>query len=207
LAAARAHIESLKKEIEESTAMANYFDTEHKAADERAKAAEEQLRWSGFRIQQLEDRLLAGSHPEEKTVTFPMSWDGFANWCDENLSGRLALTTVARRSVRSPDFADAAAVGRCLAWLATICRDQRLGRLESSLRDEPLENGIYNSPCGSDTFEFDWSGRNLLADWHIKNGGNTRDPTRCLRIYYAWDDETRQIIVARLPAHKRSGAS
>ena len=207
LSAAQDHIEALKQEIEQASTMIDYFDSEHKIVDERAKVAEEQLRWHAFRIQQLEECLLAGSDPREKSIVIPTYWDGFANWCDENLSGRIALTPTARRAVRSPEFADPAVVGRCLSWLASTCRDQRLGRLESTLRDELVESGVYNSPGGSDTFDFDWNSRRLTADWHIKNGGNTRDPTRCLRIYYSWDEDTRQIIIARMPAHKRSGAT
>jgi hypothetical protein len=32
-----------------------------------------------------------------------------------------------------------------------------------------------------------------------KNGDNTHDPDRCLRIYYFGDDETRQVVVGSLP--------
>jgi hypothetical protein len=76
-----------------------------------------------------------------------------------------------------------------------------------SLREIVVEEGIRNSPCGEDTYEFDWSGRKFSADWHIKNGGNTRDPSRCLRIYYCFDEQTQQIIVSDMPAHRRTEAS
>jgi hypothetical protein len=36
---------------------------------------------------------------------------------------------------------------------------------------------------------------------HLKNGGNTRDPMRCLRIYFFWDDDEQQVVVGSLPAH------
>lgn len=75
------------------------------------------------------------------------------------------------------------------------------------LRDESVEEGIRNSPCGSDEFNFDWQSRRLTADWHIKTGGNTRLPEYCLRIYYGWDDKTQQVVVADMPAHRRTGAS
>jgi hypothetical protein len=42
--------------------------------------------------------------------------------------------------------------------------------------------------------------KQLLA-LHFKNGGNTRDPERCLRIYYFWDDESQQVVVGSLPGH------
>ena len=54
---------------------------------------------------------------------------------------------------------------------------------------------------------FDWQEGRLSADWHVKNGGNTREPRRCLRIYYGFDEATRQVVVADMPAHRRSGAT
>ena len=36
---------------------------------------------------------------------------------------------------------------------------------------------------------------------HLKSGGNTRDPTRCLRIYFFWDDDEQQVVVGSLPGH------
>jgi hypothetical protein len=62
-------------------------------------------------------------------------------------------------------------------------------------------------PAAETRSTFDVQGRRLEADWHIKNGGNTRDPWRCLRISYRWDDVTQQIVVAEMPAHGRAGAS
>ena len=78
---------------------------------------------------------------------------------------------------------------------------------EGSIRDEPVEEGVRNTHCGKDAFDFEWQGNRYTADWHIKNGGNTRDPSRCLRIYYAWDPATQQMIVADMPHHRRTGAS
>jgi len=66
------------------------------------------------------------------------------------------------------------------------------------------DNGIRNAHCGGDQFDLDWQGRRYTADWHIKSGGNTHDPTRCLRIYYFWDSETQQIVIADMPAHRRT---
>lgn len=68
-------------------------------------------------------------------------------------------------------------------WLATEGIN-RFANGGGSLSDVPILNGIQNAPCGADANEFRWSGRTHSADWHMRNGGNTRDPSRCLRIYY-----------------------
>ena len=43
--------------------------------------------------------------------------------------------------------------------------------------------------------------------WHLKNGGNVRDPKRCLRIYYFWEPDTQRTVIDHLPAHRRTGAT
>jgi len=58
--------------------------------------------------------------------------------------------------------------------------------------------------CGGDSFECVWNGSRHTVDWHIKNGTGTRDPRRCLRIYYFWDDDARSVVVASMPAHRRT---
>lgn len=78
---------------------------------------------------------------------------------------------------------------------------------DGSAREEPVSDGVRNAHCGKDSFDFTWQGNQYTADWHIKNGGNTRDPSRCLRIYYAWDASTQQMIVADMPYHRRTGAT
>ena len=93
-----------------------------------------------------------------------------------------------------------------MLWLAGECRNRFLEG-GGSLRDEAIEDGIRNSPCGSDEFAFDWQAQRLKADWHVKTGGNTRAPENCLRIYFGWDEHSQQVIVADMPAHRRTGSS
>ena len=46
-----------------------------------------------------------------------------------------------------------------------------------------------------------------FLDMHLRCGGNTRDPRRCLAIYFFWDDETQQVVVGWLPSHLECGAT
>jgi hypothetical protein len=207
LAAAKAQIESLQKELAEERAAQDFYASEHDKAEERATAAEEQVRASAFRIQDLLEKVKATGQETDQAISVPDKWEDFAKWADVSLSGRVALTPAARRQTRNPDFQDVELAARCLLWLATECRDRRIEGGEGSLGEEPVEPGVRNSHCGSDEFDFDWQGQKFTADWHIKSGGNTRDPRRCLRIYYGWDEITKQVIVAEMPAHRRTDAS
>ena len=208
LAAAQNRIQALESSLIEYSELNNYFDEQHKIAEARAISAEQQLRAAAHRIQILLSKFSGNEASEDESATLPMDWSGFSTWCDEQLAGRLTLSPAARRAVKSrPIFEDVALAGRCILWLATVYRRRKSEGSGGSLADEYLEEGIRNAHCGADSFDFDWQGRRQTADWHVKNGGNTRDPRRCLRIYYCWDEETSQVIVADMPAHRQTGAT
>ncbi|WP_125996067.1 hypothetical protein [Sphingomonas sp. S-NIH.Pt15_0812] len=178
------------------------------SAEEEARAfnAERQLASANARLEQLEYALqAAGSEPPAAAPT-PEIWDDVTGWVDAAFPSKLVLSSAARRSLRKPEFRDVAMAVRCLQWLAGVARDRFIDG-GGALANIAIENGITNAPCGSDEYLFDYQSNRYLANWHVKNGGNTRQPDRCLRIYYAFDPVTRQIIIADMPAHRRTGAS
>lgn len=206
LAAMKKSLEALTAERDQARALVdeNFEFAQHE--EERAKAAEARLRGALARIEQLKAALTTRGQDPDAGITLPETWDRFADWCDEALVGRLVLAPAARSGIRKAFFADVSAAARCLLWLAGTCRDRRMNG-GGSLSNISIEQGFENAPCGEDAFRFDFHGYRLEADWHIKNGGNTRDPVRCLRIYYAWDENSQQVIVAEMPAHRRTGAT
>ena len=133
----------------------------------------------------------------------PDRWDLFNGWCEDKLAGRVLLTPQARRGLRSAEFEDIHLAARCLLWLAKELRDAKIYGNDGSLRDRVVEPGIANAHCGADTFEMEWQGKQCLVEWHIKSGGNSRDPRYCLRIYYFWDAPSQHVVIAALPAHRR----
>jgi len=207
LAAAKAQIEALEDELESEKVTQQYFADEHAKAEVRAVTAEEQLRSSAFRIQQLTNQLTQRGDAPDANIELPTDWAGFANWCDTNLAGRVVLSPRARGAVREPEFEDVGLAAQCLTWLANDGRKRRIEGGEGSLGELVIAEGIRNSHCGGDQFDIEWQGQRHAVDWHIKSGGNTRDPRRCLRIYYFWDPATQQMVVAEMPAHRRTSAT
>ena len=207
LAAANDRIDALERQIASMDSEQDYYIAEYEKERARAELSESQAQKSAYRIQQLTDYLKAKGDDPDKDIAIPASWQELSAWCDEQLSGRLVLTPSAHRGARNPVFTDVETVARCLLWLASECRGQRINGGGGSINNLTIMDGIQNASCGADTYEFDWNGRRFSADWHIKNGGNTRDPIRCLRIYYCFDPQTQQIIVADMPAHRRTGAT
>lgn len=207
LQAAQAQIDALKDDLQRSIETQQWLSDEHKAIEEHAQNLEQQLRGAQFRIQQLLEQIKARGDEPDATIRLPESWDEFADWCDEVLSGRVVLSGRARRETKSAEFEDPKTAARCLLWLANEYRDSRIsGGAIGDLR-KTIDNGIHNDRCGADSFEFSWGNRKVAVEWHIKNGGNTRDPRRCLRIYYFWDDDSQLVVIATMPAHIRTGAT
>lgn len=207
LAAANERITELQKQLDALSSEQDYYVEEFGKERERAEIAEAQAQKSAYRIQQLTDQLKERGDDPDKEIGLPETWSDFADWCDQNLAGRLVLTPTAHRGSRKPLYQDVVTAAQCLLWLATNCRDQRVNGGGGRMDNLQIMDGIQNAPCGADTYDFDWNGRRFSADWHIKNGGNTRDPSRCLRIYYCFDPQTQQIIVSDMPAHRRTGAT
>lgn len=199
-------VESLEKQVEEKDKEIDGYVAEVEAVEDRAQAAEQENRSLLYQVRQLQAVLAEQGGPPKVERPLPQTWPDFTDWLDDSYPDKVALTPAARRMVRSPEFEDVTLVARAVAWLAT---DQHHRRVNGggSLRDEQLENGILNSPCGGDTYTADWKGRRYDVDWHIKNGGNVRDPRRCLRIYYFWEPETQQTVIDCLPAHRRTSAT
>lgn len=206
LVAARERIAALEVELKEALATLDYFDEEHSAAQERAEAAEQQYRAATFRIRTLEE-LSPDTSEAARADQLPDSWPDLIQWADTELAGKLSLTPRARRMVKEPEFEDARMAATCLAWLANEARQSLIGKSDLLLSDAPVADGVKNAHCGGDEFDLQWQGRRFTADWHVKNGGNTRDPKRCLRIYWFWDDNTQQVVLADMPAHRRTAIS
>lgn len=206
LSAAQAQIATLKEDLGKALEAQQWLSDEHQAADDRAKTAEAQLTAASYRIQQLTNQLKARGESPDANVSLPASWADFADWCEQNLVGRVLLAPRARSQVKAPLFQDVSTAGRCLLWLANEYRERKLSGGDGDLRIS-IESGIRNERCGADSFQFEWQGVRRDVEWHIKNGGNTRDPSRCLRIYYFWDDASQQVVIASMPAHIRTGAT
>lgn len=206
LEAAQLQVDALKDDLERSKAETEQWLSEYERAEDEAQSYQQQLRGAQLRIQQLLAQIKDRGGEPDSSVELPESWDRFADWCDEVLSGRVMLSSRARRETKSADFDNPQIAARGLLWLANEYRDSRMNGAAGDLR-KPIADGIHNDRCGADSFDFAWNGRQESVEWHIKNGGNTRDPRRCLRIYYFWDEESQVVIIASMPAHVRTGAS
>ena len=196
----------LRRKLTEALDKARKRADRHEQAQQRAEAAERKNEELQTRIEQLTGLVRSLGGDPDAAIPFPATWDQVADWCDQGLAGRVSLTGSARRALNGAEFRNVGLAARCLSWLAREYRDGRLrgGAPDLHGRIGDIDEGVFNLPCGGDSFECVWNGGRRTVDWHIKNGTGTRDPRRCLRIYYFWDDDTRSVVVASMPAHRRT---
>ena len=197
----------LRRKLKAATVRARTRRSRYEQARRRAEVAERERDEARKRVGQLAGLVRSLGGDPDAATPFPTGWEEFATWCDESLAGRLALTSAARRELGGAEFEDIGLAAACLNWLSRDYRDGRLRGGDPALhgRIHGVQDAVYNLPCGGDSFDCSWEGRRQRVEWHIKRGANTRDPRRCLRIYYFWDEDARQVVVASMPAHKRTG--
>jgi len=202
-------------ELERARREAELDELLSEAERERDEAVAE-LHATRARIFLLEERLRQARVEVDAEVPELRSYDELAEWAERHLAGRLVLLPRAIREAKGALFEDVGLVGRALLYLAGPYRELRIRGRESAgaAHDRALEAlGILNQPVGDDLtyhrdrFRVDWRGGKRLLDQHLKTGGNTRDPARCLRIYYFWDDQEQLVVVGSLPGHIRTGAT
>jgi hypothetical protein len=145
-------------------------------------------------------------------IPFPSDLSRISEWAHEAMPGRLTILPRAAKAAKQGHYRDTEHVFKALLVLANEYRDMKLqGGTEKRVAFEAAmhELGLRCEPTFSGsrygefkyTYFVDWRGQRRLLDMHLKNGGNTRDPMRCLRIYFFWDDDERQVVVGSLPAH------
>lgn len=205
LEALKSQNEALEKEREETFELSELYDGERLEAINRATDAEQKLQAAGFRIRQLEGALSAKGIIDVVQVEKPSQWSQISDWCAKQFVGKLTLTSSAIRGLKKPEFENLETVVEALEWLASECRQSRLEGGGNRMNNTKILDGLTHARCGGDEYHVMYRGTRREVDWHIKNGdGNTRDPKRCLRIYYFWDEQSQEIIVADLPAHRKN---
>lgn len=200
LKAANARVKTLEGSLREADEESKWLSDEHSKAEDRANQADADLAEANMRIAELEDQLRTLEPDEDGAL--PQTWSAFGDWCERALTGKLMLSPKAEREVKKPKCKEIDVAAKGLLWLGNEYREQRLAGGDGDLRG-PNDTGLLNEPCGGTGFKMQWNGKQVDVKWHLKNGGNTHDPTRCLRIYYFWDATNEQVVIASMPAHYR----
>lgn len=211
LLAKDAKITQLEREREDALDLAGDFEKQFRAFEEE----NDKLRHRIDAIQQqLAEKL--GEDPDE-LAALPESYDSLVSWTESTLAGRLLLHPRAKNAIKNARYEDISLVANSLLLLGREYRNMKLGLGPDgegkALFDERLE-GLHLKCSGSiskehageegDTYFVEYpqgSGRKHFLELHLRNQGSTRQPERCLAVYFFWHPETRQVIVGWLPSH------
>ena len=206
-------LEMLRRQANDAEALAQaYHDDAREAADQRDQSVAEN-RMLRARIDQLQRGLRSGRQAVGK-VPRPASLDQIASWAEQELAGTVRLHPRAVRGLKNGEFRDVESLASALELLGREYRDLCMGvegargHFESRLG----ELGLRCSPSGDES-SLGQQGDAYFVRWpysdsprcflgmHLRNTGNTRDPARCLAIYFFWDPDTLQVVVGWLPSH------
>lgn len=157
-------------------------------------------------IDQVEDK------PEAPAPIEDLS--GLAEWALKN-SERITLLSRALNGAKKSRYENPAAVYAALEVLAGPYRDYRLAKLDKAGLNAALAaagvqfaGAVGANVAGShgDDYFVSWAGRRRFLEFHLSKGGG-RDERYCMRIYFFWDDEARQVVVGSLPSHLNNSLS
>lgn len=208
-------ISALKQKVDEAEldALAAY-DRAGEADQDRDRLVEENRRLQA-QIDGLRQALRAKTGQDaDASIPIPSTYDGLEEWVGKHLTGRLLLHSRALRGLKNPEFEDVELVYRALLLLAGEYRNMRLGEKDGKERFDTSRDRLHLRLSGSisaerageqgDTYFVRYpyaSSMKTFLNLHLRSGGNSRDPKRCLAIYLFWDDERQQVVVGWLPSH------
>jgi len=211
--------ESLQRKLEEEK---ETYDGLLQAAEQDRRQIESELgearsncRALQSRVEYLEAAFSAAGKQEETPI--PDSFNNLEAWCADHLSGRVQVLSRAIRAAAKSAFENPPLAYQALL----ILRDQfvpmkREGGLERKQAYEHAlaELGLEDTPSFAgeragefgDEYRVSYNGRSRFLERHLK-GSSSRQERFGFRLYFFWDDDTRQVVVGSFPAHLTTRAS
>ncbi len=194
-------------ELQQKVDDSDYWEEMAKELEIRLNEEKRKVHSLEARIESLVDQMTSSGQEENKRI--PDNYTDMPTWIDTYYSDRILLHPRAKRSLKEATFEDIQLVYKCLMLLGDDFYRYKKGNLkpddlkakcdELRIEDTP---SISDSSAGEqgDTYFVDYNGKRCKLERHLRNG-TSRDPARCLRIYYFWDDEDEKIVIGWLPSH------
>jgi hypothetical protein len=208
-------IGALHKKVEELEKESQAYNDDAMQCDRDRNVYMEENQRLRHRIDALQAAVEAKTHEGvDASLAIPETYDELPEWANTNLAGRLILHPRTLRGLGEAKYEDIGSVYQALLLLANEYRNMRQGHegareaFEARLEELGLRYGpsVTETRAGEegDTYYVRYplhTQRNQFLELHLRNKGNTRDPKRCVGIYFFWDEDTRQVVVGWLPGH------
>jgi hypothetical protein len=146
-------------------------------------------------------------------VEYPDNWDDLETWVDVYAGDRLVLLPQAIKAAQESPFADISFAYRVMEFLA-----KHYIALKTRSVDDDAVRQVYERAraelgievCGVGTavndhryrsdYRANYNGSEITLDLHAKRY-NGMDPTKIFRLYFAWDEASKKVIIGSLPGH------
>jgi len=154
------------------------------------------------------------SNTASPVVSFPDSFNQIEEWCQEWLTGRVVITGRAINCCKKSSYETPSIVYKALYWLAEHYTEMRRGNIElkktrKALKELNLEEDQTIDPTSAGQYSgyyIEYQGKKRLLERHIKKG-KAKDPRRCMRIYYFFDQSCMETVVGSMPHHLNNSKS
>lgn len=213
--ALREEFESQQKEFEDEIRSAE--DAAYSAIEDEERVqkqldeAKNTIHRLNAKIESLQNWLENTQGQEAVAVPIPDTYGELPRWVEENFPGKMILHSRAIRSLKEAEFEDVHLVYKSLELLGNDYYRMRAGSITRKQFDEKCQalgvtesGSITDNRAGEERKDYfvAYNGRDKMMDRHLKNGSAaTRDPKRCMRIYFFWDEDMQQVVICHLPQH------
>lgn len=155
---------------------------------------------------------------KEQEIPTPDTFEGLDDWCRSHLAGKVDVMPRAIRCAMKCSFENSSLAYKTLlilrnlyvpmkcegGWERKCTYEQALAQL--GLEEGPSFGGEARAGEGGDEYKVTYNGRRRYLDRHIK-GSNSRDERFGFRLYFFWDEDSRQAVVGSFPTHLSTRAT
>ena len=119
------------------------------------------------------------------------------------LTGYVILTGRAQRSLKKAEYDDPRLVWKAVELLKMYRRIP-----EDEFRQRGRELGLDYQKSSTDVtagmyaekYFVIYNGKRRKLEFHLTKG-SAKEPRKCLRIYFFWDADNKQVVIGHLPSH------
>lgn len=213
-AAAEQYLDELADELESKTLALAELQEDLLASEARAVKLEADKQALLYQLKQLSSRDRdADSERPARQIT---SLEDIAETVETEMGERVLLTNRGRKSLRDSPFRDVEAAWSAFELLHDHLHQMFKGeRALEEVLDEARSRGVeYESHMSEITlgrypdYNAQYKGRAADFNKHLKVGHrSSRDPERCMRIHFEWDEDDELIVVHHAGRHPENTLS
>lgn len=154
------------------------------------------------------------------TKPYEEKYEALSAWVDEHYGDQVVLSNAVESAFSNPKvrkYGDVNLVYAVVELLATHYHHMKTttgkahqyhqGMFKERLKELHVEEtATFSSEISEEGLRKDYTvtveGKKHLLDRHVKRGGPNRDPEEHLRLYFAWDDKRRRVVIGHGTNHK-----